>query len=118
MSTTALTMDTFGHAVEIGTSGAGRADPHVCFRTTCGREISVGHLALGGGCHPAQRVSLGIGASSGAGDGTWAGLTADEARRLAAALLTKADTCDGPPGTAARERSLQTLLVTGTRGAG
>ena len=73
--------------MEIATSGAGRAGPHVSFRTTCGREISVGHLALGGGRHPAQRVSLGIGASPGAGDGTWAGLTASEARRLAAALL-------------------------------
>ena len=85
--------------MDIATSGAGRADPHVSFRTTCGREISVGHLALGGGCHPAQRVSLGIGASSGAGDGTWAGLTAGEARRLAAALLLQAAACDGlPPG--------------------
>ena len=83
--------------MDIGTSGAGRADPHVSFRTTCGREISVGHLALGGGRHPAQRVSLGIGASSGAGDGTWAGLTAGEARRLAAALLLQAAACDGLP---------------------
>ncbi len=83
--------------MDIGTSGAGRADPHVCFRTTCGREISVGHLALGGGGHPAQRISLGIGASSGAGDGTWAGLTVGEARRLAAALLLQAAACDGLP---------------------
>jgi len=83
--------------MDIGTSGAGRADPHVCFRTTCGREISVGHLALGGGRLLAQRVSLGIGASSGAGDGTWAGLTAGEARRLAAALLLQAAACDGLP---------------------
>jgi hypothetical protein len=81
----------------IGTSGAGRASLHVCFRTTCGREIRVGHLALGGGRHPAQRVSRGIGASSGAEDGTWTGLTAGEARRLAAALLLQADTCDGLP---------------------
>ena len=83
--------------MDIGTSGAGRADPRVSFRTTCGREISVGHLALGGGRHPAQRVSLGIGASSAAGGGTWAGLTADEARRLAAALLLQAAACDGLP---------------------
>ena len=83
--------------MDIGTSGAGRAGPHVCLRTTCGREISVGHLALGGGRHPAQRVSLGVGASSGAGDGTWAGLTAGEARRLAAARLLQAAACDGLP---------------------
>jgi hypothetical protein len=60
----------------------------------CGREIRVGHLVLGGGRHPAQRVSLDISASSEAGTGTWAGLTADEARQLAAALLTQAATCD------------------------
>jgi hypothetical protein len=83
--------------MDIRTSGAGRADPHVCFRTTCGREISVGHLTLGGGHHPAQRVGLGIGAPSGGGDGTWAGLTAGEARRLAAALLLHAAACDGRP---------------------
>ena len=83
--------------MDIRTSGAGRADLHVCFRTTCGREISVGHLALGGGRHPAQRVSLGIGASSGAGDGTWAGLTVGEARRLAEALLRQAAACGGLP---------------------
>ena len=83
--------------MDIATSGAGRADPHVSFRTTCGREISVGHLALGGGRHPAQRVSLGIGASSGAGNGTWAGLTVGEARRLAEALLRQAAACDGLP---------------------
>jgi hypothetical protein len=81
--------------MDIRTCGAGGADSQVRFRTTCGREISVGHLALGGGRHPAQRVSLGIGTSSGAGDGTWAGLTADEARRLAAALLLQAAACDG-----------------------
>ncbi len=40
------------------TSGAGGASLHVSFRTTCGREIRVGHLTLGGGHHPAQRVSL------------------------------------------------------------
>ena len=75
-------------------SSAPGADPHVSFRTTCGREIRVGHLVLGGGRHPAQRVSLDIGASSDGGTGTWAGLTAGEARRLAAALLRHAAACD------------------------
>jgi hypothetical protein len=64
------------------------------FRTTCGRDIRVGHLALGGGHHPPRRVSLGIGASSAAESGTWAGLTAREARWLAAALLAQAAACD------------------------
>jgi hypothetical protein len=81
--------------MDIGTSGAGGACGHLSFRTTCGREIRVGHLVLGGGDHPAQRVSLGIGASSGSGNGTWAGLTAGEARQLAAALLLQAAECDG-----------------------
>ena len=70
------------------------ADLHVSFRTTCGREIRVGHLVLGGGRHPAQRVSLDIGASSDGGTGTWAGLTTGEARRLATALLRHAAACD------------------------
>ena len=55
----------------------------------------MGHLSLGGGHRPARRVSLGIGASSAAESGTWAGLTADEARCLAAALLAQAAACDG-----------------------
>jgi hypothetical protein len=79
--------------------GAGGAGRHVSFRTTCGREIRVGHLALGGGRHPVQRVSLDIGGSSGGdtGTGTWAGLTPGEARRLAAALLMQAAACDLRP---------------------
>ena len=77
--------------------GAGGARIHVSFRTMCGREIQVGHLVLGGGRHPAQRVSLDIGASPGAGTGTWAGLTAGEARRLADALLAQAAACDPRP---------------------
>jgi len=85
--------------MDIRTAGAGGAGPHVGLRTTCGREIRVGHLVLGGGRHPAQRVSLDIRASSDGGTGTWAGLTADEARWLAAALLLHATACDAlrPP---------------------
>ncbi len=74
--------------------GADDAGLHVSFRTMCGREIRIGHLVLGGGHHPAQRVSLDIGASSDGGTGTWAGLTVGEARRLAAALLMQAAACD------------------------
>jgi hypothetical protein len=77
--------------------GADRAGPHVSFRTMCGREIRVGHLVLGGGRHPAHRISLDIGASSDGGTGTWAGLTAGEARRLAAALLRHAAACETIP---------------------
>jgi hypothetical protein len=78
-----------------GTESGGR---YVSVRTTCGREIRIGHLALGGGTHPAQRVSLGISASSDTEDGTWAGLTADEARQLAAALLAQAAACHRSTG--------------------
>ncbi len=76
--------------MDTSTSGARH---HVSFRTICGREIQVGHLILGGAPHPAQRVSLGISAPSGTGDGTWAGLTAGEARQLATALLLQAAAC-------------------------
>jgi hypothetical protein len=76
------------------TSGADGAGHHLSFRTTCGREFRIGHLALGYSRHPAQRVSVGISASPGTQDGTWAGLTAGEARRLAAALLMQAAVCD------------------------
>ena len=54
--------------MDTSTSGARY---HVSFRTICGREIQVGHLILGGAPHPAQRVSLGISAPSGTGDGAW-----------------------------------------------
>ena len=83
--------------MDIRTPGADGADLHVSFRTTCGRQIRVGHLVLGGGRHPTQRVSLDISAWSDTGDGTWAGLTAGEARRLAAALLIQAAACDALP---------------------
>jgi hypothetical protein len=63
----------------------------------CAREIQVSHLVLGGGCHPAQRVSLNIGAWPGAGTGAWVGLTGGEARRLAGVLLTQAAACDPRP---------------------
>ncbi len=86
-------------------STAAGAGLHVSFRTTCGREIRVGHLALGGGRYPARRVSLDIGAAADGGDGTWTGFTAGEARRLAAALLTHAAVCDTrPPQTLGRSR--------------
>ena len=75
------------------TPSHGPEDP-TNFRTTCGRDIRIGHLTLGGTGYLAPRVSLGISASSGTGDGAWAGLTAAEARQLAAALLAHAAACD------------------------
>ena len=84
------------HSSAPGADGTGH---HVSFRTMCGRQIQVGHLVLGGGGHPAQRVSLRIGASPDSDAGTWAGLTVGEARRLAVALLTQAAACDPRPPT-------------------
>ena len=81
-----------------GTDDARGTRRRLSFRTTCGRDIRVGHLSLGGSHRPAQRVSLVIGASSAAESGIWAGLTAAEARWLAAALLAQAAACDEPSG--------------------
>ena len=83
--------------MHIGSSGADGADgtgSHPGLWTTCGREIRVGHLVLGGSHRPAQRVSLSISASSPAGEATWTGLTADEARRLADILCRQAAACE------------------------
>ena len=72
------------------------------FRTTCGREVRAGRLALGGAGHPACRVSLDIGQAPDGHDGTWAALTVAEARTLAAALLAQAAAAerDGEPAAA------------------
>lgn len=85
MSTVALNAHTFEEAV---------SGHHFSFRTTCGREIRIGHLILGGGRHPAQRVSLRISAASATDDGIWAGFTPGEARQLAADLLLQAAACE------------------------
>lgn len=71
---------------------------HLFIRTACGRQISVGLLALGDIHHPAERISLDISPAPGTGDGAWAGLTATEARKLAAALLFQAAAAEHPAG--------------------
>ena len=86
--------------MHIGSSGAGGAGPHPGLWTTCGREIRVGHLFLGGSHRPAQRVSLSISASSPAGEVTWTGLTPGEARRLADILSRQAAACEAAHATA------------------
>jgi hypothetical protein len=73
-----------------GPSAAKDAGGNISFRTTCWRVIRVGLLALSYTQRPVRRVSLEIGPSSETEAGTWAGLTAGEARQLAAALLTQA----------------------------
>jgi hypothetical protein len=78
--------------------GTDRAGEDFRFRTTCGRAIRVGLLALGGARNPVRRVSLDIGPSSDREDGVWAGLTAGEARQLAAALIAQAAAADRRDG--------------------
>ena len=86
--------------MNIGSSAAYGAGPHPALWTTCGREIRVGHLVLGGSRHPAQRVSLSISASSPADEATWTGLTPGEARRLADILCRQAAACEAAVATA------------------
>jgi putative redox protein len=66
------------------------ARQHDHLRTSCGRDLTIGRLALGDAAHPAGRVFLDLGGCRDCGGSTWAGLSPDEARRLAAALLAQA----------------------------
>lgn len=63
---------------------------HQRLRTSCGRELTVGRLALGDDRHPAQRIFIDVGACPGCGATAWAALTVTEARLLARALLSEA----------------------------
>ncbi len=69
------------------------------FHTTCGREVTVGLIAVGDAQHPARRVTVNIGECPGCHDGAWAALTVAEARQLAADLLTQATAASGTPDT-------------------
>jgi hypothetical protein len=80
-----------------GASGAGTRE-HFGFRTTCGREVRVGRLALAGAQRAAWRISLDIGVSPGQDDAAWAGLTPAEARLLAASLLGQAAAAERDAG--------------------
>lgn len=69
-------------------TGAGRG--HEYLPTSCGRELTVGRLALGDERHPAARVFVDLGDCSGCDGSGWAGLTIAEARQLALAVLAQA----------------------------
>ncbi|MFG2881837.1 hypothetical protein ACGFYV_05845 [Streptomyces sp. NPDC048297] len=58
--------------------------------TTCGRRIEVRGLRLGSPERPVGRIALDVGEDRGGEPGTWAALTAEEARRLAHLLLEQA----------------------------
>jgi hypothetical protein len=71
-------------------AGAGADRRHDRLRTSCGRELTIGRLALGDARRPAVRVFIDLGKCSGCEASGWAGLTAAEARQLARALLAQA----------------------------
>jgi hypothetical protein len=60
------------------------------FVTSCGRRIVVKCLRLASPDKPISRVTLDVGQDRGGELGTWAALTADEARNLARLLLAQA----------------------------
>ena len=69
-------------------------------RTSCGRDLTIGRLALGDAVHPVGRVFIDLGECPDCGGSAWAGLSVAEARRLAAMLLSPAATAeqDGQDG--------------------
>ena len=71
-------------------AGAGSDGRHDYLRTSCGRELTVGRLALGDVRHPAARVFVDLGECSGCEGTGWAGLTVAEARQLVRAVLAQA----------------------------
>ncbi len=71
-------------------AGAGADMRHDYLRTSCGRELTVGRLALGDAHHPAARVFVDLGQCSGCEGTEWAGLTVAEARQFAQAVLAQA----------------------------
>jgi hypothetical protein len=82
-------------------AGTGVDRGHEYVRTSCGREVTVGRLALGDARHPTARVFVDLGDCPDC-DGTgWAGLTVAEARQLARAVLAQAAAAERePPGSA------------------
>jgi putative redox protein len=74
------------------------------FWATDGRRVRVQRLDLGDAQRPDHRVSLDIGHLPGQEAGRWAALTPAEARRLAAALLSRAAAADGPEPAAGEGR--------------
>ena len=71
-------------------AGADAGRRHDRLRTSCGRELTIGRLALGDAGHPAARVFVDLGECPGCEGNGWAGLTVAEARQLAKAVLAQA----------------------------
>jgi putative redox protein len=74
-----------------GITGTARSTrEHLHVRTSCGRDLTIGRLALGNAGHPAGRVFVDLGDCPDCDGSRWAGLTVAEARDLAGALLSQA----------------------------
>ena len=71
-------------------AGAGADERHDRLRTSCGRQLTIGRLALGDARRPTSRVFMDLGECSGCEASAWAALTVPEARQLAQALLIQA----------------------------
>ena len=71
-------------------AGTGPDRGHENLRTSCGRALTVGRLALGDALHPAARVFVDLGECPGCEGTGWAGLTVAEARWFARAVLAQA----------------------------
>ena len=85
-------------------AGTGSDRGHEYVRTSCGREVTVGRLALGDARHPTARVFIDLGDCPGC-DGTgWAGLTVAEAREFARAVLSQAAAADRECPSRSQER--------------
>ena len=85
-------------------AGRGADERHDYLRTGCGRELTVGRLALGDIRRPVARVFVDLGECCGCEGAGWAGLTVAEARQLAQVVLAQA---------AAAERECQARAVAG-----
>lgn len=75
-------------------ASAGPDGRHDYLWTSCGREVTVGRLALGDERHPAARVFVDLGDCPDCDSSGWAGLTVAEARTLARAVLAQADAAE------------------------
>ncbi len=71
-------------------AGTGADRRHERVRTSCGRQLTVGRLALGDARRPAARVFVDLGNCTGCEGSEWAGLTVAEARQFARAVLAQA----------------------------
>ena len=69
--------------------------PVIPLVTACGRRITVKPLRLGAAGRPFARVALEVGPERGGVSRVWAGLSPDEARRLARLLGEQADRAEG-----------------------